>query len=124
MEYVDCYLKEYSEVLREFYESCDFLLTLDDGSQLPVHYRIITRCSPLMQETLAKSILADPSAASTRALPFSDCSREEATDFLTVIYALNPHKHITKESALSIARLGHKYGVKVHAQWPQAGTTC
>ena len=37
-----CYLKEGPEGLRE---TCDVVLSLDDGSQLPVHSQVIARCS-------------------------------------------------------------------------------
>ena len=107
-----CYLMEGPEGLRE---TCDVLLNLDDGTQLPVHSPVIARCSPLFHSMLAEGILINTSAASNVALAFGECSQEEAIAFLSVVYSLAPHKHIVKESAMSVARLGDKYGVKVHA---------
>ena len=104
------YLMEGSEGL---FESCDILLILDDGSDLPVHSQVLARCSPLFHGMLNEGTLSSASAAKKIILPFSGCSREEATDFLSVIYSLRPHKYIDVTSALSIARLGDNYGVKV-----------
>ena len=66
---------------------------------------------------LSEGTFVQSSAASNVAVPFSECSREEAVAFLSVIYSLEPHKQIFEGSAMSVARLGDKYGMKVHAQW-------
>ena len=114
MEEEYCYLKEGPEGLCE---SCDILLSLDDGSELPVHSPVLARCSPVFHGMLAEGTLVKSkvTAESRVIVPFSECSREEATSFLSVIYSLRPHEHLDKTSALSVARLGDKYGVKVHA---------
>ena len=99
-------------------ESCDLLLTLDDGSELPVHSQVMARCSLVFQGMVNEGVLLNASAATKITLPFSECSRKEATDFLCVIYSMRSHVHIDEASALPIARLGNKYGVQVHVGWP------
>ncbi len=96
--------------------TCDILLSLDDGSELPTHSQILARCSPVFNGLGEEGILSKSSSADKVVLPFSDCSREAAIDFLVAIYSLRPHEVIKEASALSTARLAHKYGVKVSFQ--------
>lgn len=97
-------------------ESCDIVLRLDDGSKLPVHSPILARCSPVFNRMLYEGTLSRSKAGIMVTVPFSDCSREEATSFLSVLYSLKPHQRIDKASAFSIARLGDKYGAKVNTR--------
>ena len=113
MEQDHCYLGERPE---DFIKSCDILLSLDDGTELPVHSPVLARCSPVFRGMVAEGTLATAGKGKPVTVPFSECSREEATKFLSVLYYLKPHEHINKASALSIARLGDKYGVKVYAR--------
>ena len=94
-------------------DSCDVLLKLDDGSELPVHSQVLARCMSVFSGMVAEGPLSKASAKEVVSVPFSDCSLEEATQFLSAIYSVDPWKHITKASALSISRLSHKYGVEV-----------
>ena len=95
------------------HESCDLLLSLDDGSEVPVHSQVLARCSPVFHGMLKEQLLSKSSAAKKTTVPFGDCSLEVATSFLLAIYSLRPHQQLNKETALTIARLGDKYGVKV-----------
>ena len=95
-------------------DSCDVMLSLDDGTQLPVHSQVLARCSPLFHGMVKEGILSSASASTTISLPFSECSRQEATNFLSAVYTLRSPDDIDKASAFSIAHLGDKYGVYVH----------
>ncbi len=95
--------------------SCDVLLGLDDGTKLPVHSHVLARCSSPFANMLDDGPLSSASPANKITVPFEDCSREEADSFLSAVYSLTPQEHIEEASALSIARLGHKYGLKVTA---------
>ena len=90
-EYI--YLREGPEGLCQ---SCDILLILDDGSKLPVHSSVLARCSPLFNEMANEGTLSKAPAGSMVTVPFTDCSQEEATSFLSVLYSLKPHKHINE----------------------------
>ena len=94
-------------------ETCDILLSLDDGSKVPVHSQVLARCSPVFHGMVVEGTVTKPTAGHTVTVPFGDCSREEATNFLSVLYSLKPYKHINHASAFSIARLGDRYDVKV-----------
>ena len=94
----------------------NILLILDDGSKLPVHSSVLARCSPLFMEMANEGTLSKAPAGSMVTVPFTDCSQEEATSFLSVLYSLKPHKHINETTGLSIAQIGDKCGVKVYAR--------
>ena len=100
-------------------ETCDILLRLDDqnGSHLPVHSQVLTRCSPVFRGMAKEGLFTRASTSEKVLVPFSDCTREEAISFLSVVYAVRPHEHVKEASALSVARLSDKYGVKVYAQY-------
>lgn len=104
------YLKEGPEGLLE---NCDILLCLDDSSKLPVHSSVLARCSPLFNGMANEGALSKATAGSMVTVPFTDCSQEEATSFLSALYSLKPQKHINETTNLSIARLADKCGVKV-----------
>ncbi len=63
--------------------------------------------------------MTKPTSGHTVTVPFVECSREEATKFLSVLYSLEPHMHIGEASGLSIACLGDRYGMEVRAVQPQ-----
>lgn len=112
METGPCYLAEGPQ---GFLKSCDLLLKLDDGSELPAHSQILARCMPVFAGMVDGGPLSSASAVNVLTVPFSECSLVEARRFLAAIYSCNPHKHIDDVSALSIARLSHKYGVQVQS---------
>ena len=95
------------------HETCDILLSLDDGSTLPVHSQVLARCSPVFHGMLKEGTLSSACPAKKITLPFSGCSRQEATNFLGAIYSLRPLKEVDMACGLAIARFGDKYGVKV-----------
>ena len=97
--------------------TCDILLSLDDGSQLPAHSQVLARCSSIFHGLVEEGILSKVSSTDKVVLPFSDCSRQAAVDFLVAIYSLRPYTVIDETSALSTVRLAHKYGVKVSTRW-------
>ena len=104
------YLKEGP---RSLLKSCDIVLQLDDGAELPAHSQVLARCSGVFSDMLDGGPLSSTSPGHRITLPFSDCSKEEAVRFLSPVYSSKPDKHIDEASALSIAKLGHKYGTQV-----------
>ena len=96
-------------------ESCDVLLKLDDGTELPVHSHVLARCMSVFSGMVAGGPLSKASAENVVSVPFSECSAEQATRFLSAIYSFKASEYIDNESALSIARLSHKYGVEVRS---------
>ena len=94
-------------------KTCDVVLKLDDGTELPVHSQLLARCSPVLFGMLDGGPLSNTSAATTVSVPFSECSVLEAQNFLSAIYSFKATEHIDISSALSIARLSHKYDVGV-----------
>ncbi len=104
------YLAEGSQGLQN---TCDVLLKLDDGTELPVHSQVLARCIPVFYGMMDSGTLSATSVLNKVSVPFSDCSVEEAKHFLSAIYSFRAHDHIDKDCALSIARLSHKYDVVV-----------
>ena len=101
---------------KDLLDSCDILLKLDDGSELPAHSQILARfMSVFSGMCVAGGPLIKASAENVVSVPFSECSVEEATSFLSAIYAFRASEHLNKGSALSIARLSHKYGGEVRS---------
>ena len=94
-------------------KTCDVVLKLDDGTELPVHSQLMARCSPVFLGMLDGGPLSDDSAAKIVSVPFSECSVKKAQNFLSAIYSFKATEHIDIDSALSSARLSHKYGVEV-----------
>ncbi len=96
-------------------ESCDILLKLDDGTELPAHIQVLARCMPIFDDMLAGGPLAKASVTNVVRVPFSDCSLEEARHFLAAIYSIEASEYIDERSALSSARLSHKDGGEVRS---------
>ena len=97
-------------------ESCDVLLKLDDGKELPVHSQVMARCMPVFSGMVAAGgPLSKASAENVVSVPFNECSLEEATRFLSAIYSSQALEYIDEGSALSMARLSHKYGGEVRS---------
>ena len=96
-------------------ESCDVLLKLDDGTELPVHSQILARCMSVFSGMVATGgPLSKASADNVISVPFNDCSMEDASLFLSAVYSSRALEHLQK-SALSNARLSHKYGGEVRS---------
>jgi len=97
-----------------FLDICDMVLTLEDKSELPAHSQVLARCSHVFSAMLIKEgPVYNASAANKVRVPLSDCSKEIAVIFLSAIYSGKPSRHIDIETAMSVARQGHKYGLKV-----------
>ena len=97
-------------------ESCDVLLKLDGGSELPAHSQVLARCMSVVSDMMvAGGPLAKASAENVVRVPFGECLLEEASRFLSAIYSSRASEHIDEGSALSIARLSHKYGGEVRS---------
>ena len=98
-----------------FQNSCDILLKLDDGKQLPAHSQILAHRIPLFAGMMDKGgPLTKATAANVVEVPFGDCSLVEATSFISALYSFEPRLHIDKADAFAIARLADKYDVKVN----------
>jgi len=93
--------------------SCDIILNLDDGTQLPAHFQVLARYSKVFSDMLDGGPLSSASSSSKIGLPLSGCSENEVIKFLSAIYSARPYKHINKELALPVAELAHKFGMKV-----------
>ena len=103
---------------KDLLESCDVLLKLDDDSELPAHSQILARyMSVFSGMVVAGGPLTKASAENVVSVPFSECSVAEATRFLSAIYSFRPSEHINEGSALSIARLSHKYDGEVRSYY-------
>ena len=98
---------------QDLLNSCDILLKLDDGTELPAHSQVLARCMPVFSGMVDGGPLSNASAENIVSVPFSECSLEEASRFLSAIYFFRAYEHIDDVCALSVARLSHKYGVKV-----------
>lgn len=103
--------------------SCDVLLKLEDGTELPAHSQVLARCMPVFSGMVDGGPLLQASPSNVVSVPFGDCSSEEAGRFLSAVYSFRAHEHIDEHSALSIARLSHKYGVEVSMSAEQLHTT-
>ena len=97
--------------------SCDILLRLDDhhhdGTRLPAHSHVLARFSPVFAGLLDGGSLSGASREHQVELPVTDCSREEAIPFLSVLYSASPDKRIDQASAMSSAKLAHRFGMQV-----------
>ena len=97
-------------------QSCDILLELDDGTELPAHSQVLAKYSEIFSDMLAVEEggpLFSASASSKIKLPLDDCTEEVAIKFLSVLYSIKPSKYIDEATGFSVARLGHKYGMQV-----------
>ena len=100
-------------------QTCDSLLRLDDGTRLPVHSRVLQTYSIVFRDMFSDLNYNEPLSASSPAreeLPFVDCSREVATGFLSMLYSavsMSEAGLLSRDLLNSIARLGHKFDIKV-----------
>ena len=100
-------------------QTCDVSLKLDDGTILPVHSRVLAQYSPVFRDMFDLGDDEHPSAATAATredLPFTDCPKEVATGFLSILYSAPETSEasvLSKELLLSIARLGDKFNMKV-----------
>ena len=105
-----CYLDGTPET---FAKSCDVLLRLDDGSELPAHSQVLARLSNVCASMLDDGPLSGASTSKKTTLPLSDCSKATAINLLAVIYSAQPTQHIESDSAMALASLAHKLDMKV-----------
>ncbi len=99
-----------------FVKSCDVLLKLDDGSQLPAHSHILTLHSKVCADMLDDGPLSAASALKKVELPLTDCSKDTAVSLLEVLYSYQPVEEITQDNSMAIAGLAHKLDMKVPDQ--------
>ena len=103
----------FSDVPQGLANSCDTLLLLDDGTKLPAHAAILARLSGVFSGMLDEGPLAAASRSNMVVVPISECTEDVANRLLSIIYTVDTRKHITEETALSLASLGHKLNMKV-----------
>lgn len=96
-----------------FAKSCDVLLKLDDGSELPVHSQVLARLSTVCADMLDDGPLSYATASKQATLPLTDCSRDLVINLLTVVYSVQPIEHINIDSCTALAGLAHKLNMKV-----------
>jgi hypothetical protein len=84
-------------------DCCDMLLKLDDGSVLPAHSLVLARCSHVLLWHVHQGPLASASAQNKPAVPLMECETNVAI------------KLLTEASALPVAGVARKYGMKVGA---------
>ena len=97
-----------------FAHSCDILLKLDDGSEVPAHSQVLARYSKVFSDMLEEDgPLNRASGTSKVIVPINECSKDEAIQWLCVVYSFAPTSLIGEATGLSTARLAHKYGMKV-----------
>ena len=100
-------------------QACDVLLKLDDGTELPVHTRVLARHSIFFRDMLdlgEAGPLSGASATCKIEVPLTDCPREVASGCLSIIYSLPSMSQaslLSKVLLLSIARLAHKSNMEV-----------
>ncbi len=90
----------------DFRNSCDVLLVLDSGSEVPVHSGFLAAHSSVLC-----GILTLDREAALRRLPFPGCSDEAARAFLEYLYAEDRSTVLTVEKAELVSLLAHKYGL-------------
>ena len=93
--------------------SCDMLLKLDDGTEMPAHSQVLARCTSVFSGMVDEGPLFIASPKKPVSVPFGECSPEEAGHFLSAVYSVRASELIDEKSALSIAKLSHKYGAEV-----------
>ena len=95
--------------------SCDTLLLLDDGTRLPAHAAILARLSGVFSGMLDEGPLAAASRENMVVVPISECTEDVVNRLLAIIYTVETKKHITEETASSLASLSHKLDMKVES---------
>ena len=93
--------------------TCDVQLKLDDGTVFPAHTPVLARFSNVFNDMLDDGPLSCASGMKKADVPLTDCSEDEAISFLIILYSASPQKHISGASALSTAKIAHKYGMEV-----------
>ena len=104
--------------------SCDTLLLLDDGTKLPAHAAILARLSGVFSGMLDGGPLAAASRENMVVVPISECTEDVASRLLAIIYTVETRKHISEETALSLASLSHKLDMKVESAPYQDCQSC
>ncbi len=100
-----------------FDKSCDVLLKLDDGSEVPVHSQILARYSSVCANMLDdEGPLSSASVSKQAHMPLTDCSRAAVVSFLSVLYSNQQYEYIKKnrDSCMVIASLAHRLDNEVH----------
>ncbi len=100
-----------------FDKSCDVLLKLDDGSNLPTHSQILARYSSVCANMLDdEGPLFSASTSKKANLPLTDYSRPAVISFLSVLYSNQQYEYIKKNrvSCMAIASLAHRLDNEVH----------
>ena len=99
-----------------FAKTCDVLLKLDDGSELPAHSQILARFSSVCASMLDGGPLSSASTLQKADVPLIDCSRATAISFLSLLYSTQQFEHMRKnvDSSMAIASLAHKLDIKVY----------
>ncbi len=103
------YLPENSE------QSCDVLLLLDDGSDLPAHSDILARENGLFADMHSDSLMPERTTVRMTALPLTDCSRSTAIGFLAALYddSLSEYIWKRKEHAMLNAIMAQQLDMEV-----------
>ena len=99
-----------------FVRTCDVLLKLDDGSELPAHSQILCRFSRVFANMLDDGPLSSASTLNKATLPLTHCSRATAISFLSMLYSPQHFEHIQKnrDSSMAMASLAHKLDMQVY----------
>ena len=109
-----------------FAKSCNVLLKLDDGSELPAHSQILARFSSVCADMHDDDgPLSCASCSKKVHLPLTDCSRATAVSFLSVVYSTQQFEQIkkSKDNRMEIALLAHKLNMEVYCLSRQCMTT-
>ena len=94
-------------------KSCDVLVKLDDGSELPVHSRLLALYSNVVADMCDDGPLSTATAKKKAKLPLTDCTRAAAIMFLKVVYSKETITHINQATGLAVASIAHKLDMKV-----------
>ncbi len=110
------YIEDHKE--SGFVKSCDVLLKLDDGSELPAHSHNLARASSVCNAVLDDS-LSGPDVEPTLeriTMPLKNCSRATVISLISAVYSKKPIEYIPKELEpnMAIATLAHKLNMQVY----------
>ncbi len=100
---------------KELRSKVDVLLKLESGHILPAHTEVLAHFLPVIEEMVKDGCLSKASPKNVVTVSMCNASLQQATLFLQLLYdgSHQYSKHITKDTALSIARLSHNYGSQV-----------